>query len=58
VKATYFVRNNDYSTKLNEIRPKYYDPLRPPAASKAMVNDIGKTGHGVSIDMIGLVILK
>jgi len=58
VKATYFVRNNDYSTKLNEIRPKYYDPLRPPAASKAMVNDIGKTGHGVSIDMIGLVIVK
>jgi enamine deaminase RidA (YjgF/YER057c/UK114 family) len=58
VKATYYVRNNDFSTKLNEIRPKYYDPLRPPAASKAMVTDIGKPHSGVSIDMIGLVISK
>lgn len=56
VKATYYVKNNDFSTKLNEIRPKYYDPLRPPAASKAMVKEVGKLGSGVSIDMIGLVI--
>jgi enamine deaminase RidA (YjgF/YER057c/UK114 family) len=58
VKATYYVRNNDFSTKLNEIRPKYYDPLRPPAASKAMVTDVGKLHSGVSIDMIGVVIIK
>ena len=56
VKATYYVSNDAYSAKLNEIRPKYYDPLRPPAASKAMVKDVGKVQAGVSIDMIGVVI--
>jgi enamine deaminase RidA (YjgF/YER057c/UK114 family) len=56
VKATYYVSKDDHSAKLNEIRPKYYDPLRPPAASKAMVKDVGKPEAGISIDMIGLVI--
>ncbi|MFA6946623.1 MAG: RidA family protein [Pedobacter sp.] len=57
-KATYYVSNDVYSTKLNEIRPKYYDPLRPPAASKAMVKGVGMPGAGVSIDMIGVVVKK
>ncbi len=56
VKATYYVSNDVHSAKLNEIRPKYYDPLRPPAASKAMVKDVGLAQAGVSIDMIGVVI--
>jgi|LakMenEpi03Aug12_release.lakeMendotaPanAssembly.Ray.scaffolds.fasta_scaffold03244_6 enamine deaminase RidA (YjgF/YER057c/UK114 family) len=56
VKATYYVSNDDHSAKLNEIRPKYYDPLRPPAASKAMVKDVGKSQAGISMDMIGVVI--
>ncbi len=56
VKATYYVSNDIHSAKLNEIRPKFYDPLRPPAASKAMVKDVGKSQAGVSIDMIGVVI--
>jgi len=56
VKATYYVSNDVHSAKLNEIRPKYYDPLRPPAASKAMVKEVGKPQAGVSIDMIGVVI--
>ncbi|MCF8453512.1 MAG: hypothetical protein K9G42_09935 [Pedobacter sp.] len=56
VKATYYVSNDAHSAKLNEIRPKYYDPLRPPAASKAMVKDVGKPEAGISIDMIGVVI--
>jgi enamine deaminase RidA (YjgF/YER057c/UK114 family) len=56
VKATYYVSKDDHSAKLNEIRPKYYDPLRPPAASKAMVKDVGKPEAGISMDMIGLVI--
>lgn len=55
-KATYYVSNDDYSTKLNEIRPRYYDPHRPPAASKAMVKGTGLPGAGVSVDMIGVVI--
>ena len=57
-KATYYVDNDIYSTKLNEIRPKYYHPLRPPAASKAMVKGVGLPGAGVSIDMIGVVVKK
>ncbi|MFZ4101434.1 MAG: RidA family protein [Sphingobacterium thalpophilum] len=56
VKATYYVSNDVHSAKLNEIRPKYYDPLRPPAASKAMVKDVGKPEAGISVDMIGVVI--
>lgn len=56
VKATYYVSNDVHSATLNEIRPKYYDPKRPPAASKALVKAVGLTNAGVSIDMIGVVI--
>ena len=56
VKATYYVGNDIHSAKLSEVRPKYYDPLRPPAASKAMVRNVGKSDAGISIDMIGVVI--
>ena len=58
VKATYYVSNDLHSAALNEIRPKYYDPKRPPAASKAMVKDVGVLKAGVSMDMIGVVIEK
>ena len=58
VKATYYVSSEVHSVKLNEIRPKYYDPLRPPAASKAMVKGVGLGSAGVSIDMIGVVVNK
>ena len=58
LKATYYVSNDLHSAALNEIRPKYYDPKRPPAASKAMVKDVGLIKAGVSMDMIGVVIEK
>lgn len=58
VKATYYVSNDLHSAALNEIRPKYYDPKRPPAASKALVKDVGSSNAGVGIDMIGVVIEK
>jgi len=54
-KATYYVSDADASGKLNEIRPKFYDPQRPPAASKAMVPDVGMKHRSISIDMIGVV---
>jgi enamine deaminase RidA (YjgF/YER057c/UK114 family) len=54
-KATYYVSNADASGKLNEIRPKLYDPQRPPAASKAMVPGVGMKDRSISIDMIGVV---
>ncbi|MGB7157738.1 MAG: Rid family hydrolase [Tepidisphaeraceae bacterium] len=55
-KATYFVSDDDASGKLNEIRPKFYDPARPPAASKAMVPGVGMKDRSIAIDMIGVVV--
>lgn len=53
-KATYYCCTDDASRKLNEIRPQYYSPKRPPAASKAMVRGVGKPGSGITIDMIAV----
>ena len=51
-KATYYVATDAASAKLNELRPRYYDPRRPPAASKAAVAGVGRPGLGLTIDMI------
>jgi enamine deaminase RidA (YjgF/YER057c/UK114 family) len=53
-KATYYVSTEEASTKLNEIRPSFYDPKRPPAASKAIVAGTGKTGRTITLDMIAV----
>ncbi len=53
-KATYYVSDNDASTKLNELRPRFYDPRRPPAASKAMVSGVGLPKATITIDMIAV----
>lgn len=55
VKATYYVSDDEASTALNELRPKYYDPARPPAASKATVSAVGAEGRSVTVDMIAVV---
>ncbi len=54
VKATYYVSDNDAGNQLNVLRPKYYDPTRPPAASKAMVKGVGLEGRTVKVDMIAV----
>jgi enamine deaminase RidA (YjgF/YER057c/UK114 family) len=54
VKATYYVANDDVSKNLNDLRPDYYDPKRPPAASKAMVKGVAKPNTSVTLDMIGV----
>jgi enamine deaminase RidA (YjgF/YER057c/UK114 family) len=54
VKATYYVTDNDASNKLNELRPEYYHPQRPPAASKAKVRGVGVSGKTVTMDMIAV----
>jgi enamine deaminase RidA (YjgF/YER057c/UK114 family) len=54
VKATYYVSDDDASKKLNELRPRYYDPRRPPAASKAPVAGVGRAGRSITIDMIAV----
>lgn len=53
-KATYYVSTDDASNRLNEIRPKLYDPRRPPAASKAMVSGTGMPRRTITIDMIAV----
>lgn len=51
-KATYYVSDEDASRALNELRPKFYDPARPPAASKAMVRAVGRPKKTITLDMI------
>jgi hypothetical protein len=53
-KATYYVSNSEASGKLNELRPKFYNPQRPPAASKALVKSVGRNEMSVTLDMIAV----
>jgi hypothetical protein len=53
-KATYYVTDDEVSQALNQIRPKYYDPARPPAASKAVVAGTGRPGQRFVMDMIAV----
>jgi enamine deaminase RidA (YjgF/YER057c/UK114 family) len=53
-KATYYVLDNDANNKLNELRPQFYNPQRPPAASKARVSSVAVPGRTVSMDMIAV----
>jgi enamine deaminase RidA (YjgF/YER057c/UK114 family) len=54
VKATYYVSDDPASRALNELRPRYYDPARPPAASKALVPGVGADGRSITVDMIAV----
>jgi enamine deaminase RidA (YjgF/YER057c/UK114 family) len=54
VKATYYVSNDDASTMLNKLRPNYYDPKRPPAASKAVVAGTGVKDRTLITDLIAV----
>jgi enamine deaminase RidA (YjgF/YER057c/UK114 family) len=53
-KATYYVTDDEVSKAHNEIRPKFYDPARPPAASKAVVAGTGTEGVRYVMDMIAV----
>jgi len=53
-KATYFVTDDAASKALGELRPLYYNPKRPPAASKATVPSTGFPGRMLSLDMIAV----
>jgi enamine deaminase RidA (YjgF/YER057c/UK114 family) len=53
-KATYFVRNDEASRALSKVRGELYDPRRPPAASKAGVEDTGFEGRASVVDMIAV----
>jgi enamine deaminase RidA (YjgF/YER057c/UK114 family) len=54
VKATYYVADDEAGRALNDLRPRYYDPKTPPAASKAVVAGVGAEGRSVTLDMIAV----
>jgi len=54
VKATYYVSDVGSSQQHNRLRPEYYDPKRPPAASKAQVKGVGRVGRTITWDMIAI----
>jgi len=54
LKATYYVSSKGSSEQHNKLRPEYYDPARPPAASKAIVNGVGRPGRAITWDMIAV----
>lgn len=51
-KATYYVSDESLSREHNMVRPDYFSPRRPPAASKANVHGVGLPGHGIAMDFI------
>ena len=53
-KATYYVSDDSTSAALNQIRPEFYDPKSPPAASKASVRATAVSGHSLAVDMIAV----
>lgn len=57
-KATYYVSEAETSAALNKLRPTLFDPRRPPAASKAMVGDVGADKRTITIDMIAAPLKK
>jgi len=54
VKATYYVTDSDASDALGLLRPEYYDPARPPAASLVRVDGVAETDRTVTMDMIAV----
>lgn len=53
-KATYYVSDDDASTMLNKLRGEFYDPERPPAASKVTVHGVGQPERTLTMDMIAV----
>jgi enamine deaminase RidA (YjgF/YER057c/UK114 family) len=54
VKATYYCSSDASSRRLNELRPNYFDPRRPPSASKALVTGVGQASRDLTLDMIAV----
>ena len=54
VKATYYVSDDDAARWVDRTRPKVFDPVRPPAASKLMVHGVGLPQRTMTVDMIAV----
>jgi enamine deaminase RidA (YjgF/YER057c/UK114 family) len=53
-KATYYTSDEPSKNKLAELRPRYYDPQRPPAASRLTVAGVGREARTLTLDMIAV----
>jgi len=53
-KATYYVSGREASQMLNRLRPEYYPPTRPPAASKISVAAVGIADRSLLVDMVAV----
>ncbi|MHB8863768.1 MAG: RidA family protein [Pirellulaceae bacterium] len=53
-KATYYVCDDDAGRGFDRVRPRFFDPQRPPAASKVMVYGVGQAGRTLTMDMIAV----
>jgi 2-iminobutanoate/2-iminopropanoate deaminase len=54
VKGTYYVSDDDAARWIDRLRPRYYDPSCPPAASKLMVHGVGQAQRTMTLDMIAV----
>jgi enamine deaminase RidA (YjgF/YER057c/UK114 family) len=54
VKATYYVSDDDAARWIDRTRPRFYDPTRPPAASKVPVHGVGQAERTLTMDMIAV----
>ncbi|MCY2988406.1 MAG: Rid family hydrolase [Planctomycetota bacterium] len=53
-KASYYVCDDDAGRGFDKVRPLFFDPQRPPAASKVMVYGAGRAGRTLTMDMIAV----
>jgi enamine deaminase RidA (YjgF/YER057c/UK114 family)/rhodanese-related sulfurtransferase len=54
VKATYYPSSDATTQALTKVRPEFYDPKRPPAASRALVRSTGTPGSQLTFDLIAV----
>ena len=55
VKATYYPSNDDGRQGFVDVRPEFYNPQRPPAASLIRVRGIGRERNTINVDLIGAI---
>lgn len=53
-KATYLCTEPKTIKSLGALRPNYYDPQRPPAASLSMISHTGRADTTITLDMIAV----
>ena len=53
-KASYYVTDDDVNKPLDKVRSKFFDPQRPPAASKVTVHGVGQAERTLTMDMIAV----